>query len=352
MSVLLKGETLVLHDDSKVKAEEFLDNKIVALYFSAGWCPPCRNFTPKLKKFYDAVKAAGKNFEFGNPLIQEYLAKYEVKTIPSLKVIKPDGSVVVSDARNEIVEKGGENPVQLFEEWESFYDFLYVKATFATVSLESQLGKLRNRWTNKTASSLRLSDFRRYKSNKYILGKGAYGVVELVLATKYPYRSAKVAMKVIKMPQEGQSNNSRLSILAEISILTKIKSRYTVNMFAFDWDNSNVYIMLSYAAGGSFNDLYQYVKSTSLKKALEEGDVKDLKPHNVLVTSDGHLQLADFGMSRILKNGDEKGNIRCGTPRYTAPEAIGYDKEKRSLFSCTKRGCRSHGLVCHWNNCL
>lgn len=31
-----------------------------------------------------------------------YLAKYEVKTIPSLKVIKPDGTVVVQDARTEV----------------------------------------------------------------------------------------------------------------------------------------------------------------------------------------------------------------------------------------------------------
>lgn len=49
MSELLKGATLVLNDGSKVKAEEHLKGKVVALYFSAGWCPPCRNFTPKLK---------------------------------------------------------------------------------------------------------------------------------------------------------------------------------------------------------------------------------------------------------------------------------------------------------------
>lgn len=49
MSELLKDATLVLNDGSKVKAETHLNGKIVALYFSASWCPPCRNFTPKLK---------------------------------------------------------------------------------------------------------------------------------------------------------------------------------------------------------------------------------------------------------------------------------------------------------------
>ena len=49
MSELLKGDKLVLHNGSKVSAEKHLKNKLTALYFSAGWCPPCRQFTPKLK---------------------------------------------------------------------------------------------------------------------------------------------------------------------------------------------------------------------------------------------------------------------------------------------------------------
>ena len=57
MATLLQGQTLVLHDGSKVKAEEFLEGKMVALYFSAGWCPPCRNFTPKLKVGLDEMGA-------------------------------------------------------------------------------------------------------------------------------------------------------------------------------------------------------------------------------------------------------------------------------------------------------
>ena len=51
---LLSGVDLIRSDGSKVKANEALsDKKIVALYFSAHWCPPCRGFTPVLKKFYE-----------------------------------------------------------------------------------------------------------------------------------------------------------------------------------------------------------------------------------------------------------------------------------------------------------
>jgi len=37
--------------------------KVLGLYFSASWCPPCHAFTPKLVETYKAVKAAGKDFE-------------------------------------------------------------------------------------------------------------------------------------------------------------------------------------------------------------------------------------------------------------------------------------------------
>jgi nucleoredoxin len=36
----------------------FKDTKYVALYFSAHWCGPCRNFTPILAKMYDSLKAS------------------------------------------------------------------------------------------------------------------------------------------------------------------------------------------------------------------------------------------------------------------------------------------------------
>lgn len=49
MSQLLKGVEIVTGDGQKVTADKHLEGKIVALYFSAGWCPPCRAFTPKLK---------------------------------------------------------------------------------------------------------------------------------------------------------------------------------------------------------------------------------------------------------------------------------------------------------------
>jgi len=59
---ILKGE-LVAADGSKTSAEQ-LKGKTVAIYFSAGWCQPCKAFTPQLIQVYSKLKIAdGKDFE-------------------------------------------------------------------------------------------------------------------------------------------------------------------------------------------------------------------------------------------------------------------------------------------------
>jgi len=60
----LIGKEVLRKDGEKVKVETFCGpDKVVGLYFSAHWCPPCRGFTPQLATFYDAMKAKGKNLE-------------------------------------------------------------------------------------------------------------------------------------------------------------------------------------------------------------------------------------------------------------------------------------------------
>ncbi|CAP22346.1 Protein CBG00891 [Caenorhabditis briggsae] len=150
MSELFAGVQLFNQEGETVDGAEYLKGKVVGLYFSASWCPPCRQFTPKLKRFYEEIKKKHPEFEvvfvsrdrededlreyfnehmgawaaipFGNEKIQELLAKYEVKTIPAMRIVKPNGDVVVQDARTEIQEKGKEDPEALWEEWLAFYD--------------------------------------------------------------------------------------------------------------------------------------------------------------------------------------------------------------------------------------
>lgn len=45
------------------------------------------------------------------------------------------------------------------------------------------------------------------------------------------------------------------------------------------------------------------------------------QPENLLVDSEGHLRLTDFGFAKFLADGKRTYTL-CGTPDYIAPEVI------------------------------
>ena len=57
----LLGKTLLKGQGRMESAS--LGGHIIGIYFSAHWCGPCRQFTPRLAQFYEEVRAAGKRFE-------------------------------------------------------------------------------------------------------------------------------------------------------------------------------------------------------------------------------------------------------------------------------------------------
>jgi nucleoredoxin len=101
---------------------EFEKKKLIGLYFSAHWCPPCRKFTPNLVAYYNKNAAAHPEFEivfvsfdksaaamegymrdmqmpwpavgFDKVSGNEALKKYAGASIPCLVVVDENGKVV------------------------------------------------------------------------------------------------------------------------------------------------------------------------------------------------------------------------------------------------------------------
>ncbi|TYZ68064.1 hypothetical protein PybrP1_010285 [[Pythium] brassicae (nom. inval.)] len=59
----LFGEQLRTKSGNKPTAELLADKKVVGLYFSAHWCPPCRAFTPLLSSTYEDMVEEHPEFE-------------------------------------------------------------------------------------------------------------------------------------------------------------------------------------------------------------------------------------------------------------------------------------------------
>merc|ERR1711899_203354 len=129
---LLKGQNLVKADGSSLSADSALKGKdVILFYFSAHWCPPCRGFTPILKDFYEEVEAQGVEIIFVSSdrdseammsymkeshgdwyalehgtLKKELSEKYNVRGIPTLVVLKGDGTLISANGRGDVQSKG------------------------------------------------------------------------------------------------------------------------------------------------------------------------------------------------------------------------------------------------------
>ncbi|EER08395.1 peptide n-glycanase, putative [Perkinsus marinus ATCC 50983] len=151
MSGFLSRANLPLVTKSGQRATVPDDQTVVCLYFSAHWCPPCRQFTPMLKQFYQLARSVGMKIEVvfvssdrseaemldyfrtehGDWLALSYSDRsqaqwlgqnFGVRGIPSLKVLNYDGESCVADGRSEVMralQGGPSGMVNCLQSWKA-----------------------------------------------------------------------------------------------------------------------------------------------------------------------------------------------------------------------------------------
>jgi len=170
-----------------------------------------------------------------------------------------------------------------------------------------------------------------------VLGKGNFGKV--MMAKEYSTGEL-VALKVLKkssIEEDDGFDNLRNECAVFASIHSDEVSKFLVKCRRIITTAKNVIFVMEYVAGGdlmfhiqrmgSFDEPWAkfYAAQTLLAlESLHNRNIiyRDLKLDNILLTLDGNVKLADYGLSKVGMTEHASTRTFCGTTEFMAPEVI------------------------------
>ncbi|XP_074546972.1 calcium/calmodulin-dependent protein kinase kinase 2 isoform X1 [Halichoeres trimaculatus] len=211
------------------------------------------------------------------------------------------------------------------------------------------------------------------------IGKGSYGVVKLAYnEDDNTYYAMKVLSKKRLMRQAGfprrppprgakaapegppQPKGPLERVYQEIAILKKLDHPNVVKLVEVldDPSEDHLYMVFELVKQGAvmevptdkpfsedqsrfyFQDLLRGIEYLHYQRIIH----RDVKPSNLLVGEDGHIKIADFGVSNQFEGADALLTSTVGTPAFLAPEAL---SETRKNFSGKALDVWAMGVTLH-----
>ena len=166
-----------------------------------------------------------------------------------------------------------------------------------------------------------------------VLGRGGMGVV---------YRAEDTALGIpvaLKSITAGMTTDASFvrRFRTEARAMARVASPHIVRVMALRETEHGLFIVMEYVDGGSLHDrmadgpmpwatLWPLLRQMllGLEAAHTVGVVhRDIKPRNVLLTTDDTVKLTDFGLARLQSDGDAtRTQAVAGTLAYMSPEQV------------------------------
>ena len=168
-----------------------------------------------------------------------------------------------------------------------------------------------------------------------VLGKGNFGKVMLAetKASKQLYAIKVLKKEFIIENDEVESTKSERDVFI---IANRARHPFLLNLHACFQTETRVYFVMEYISGGDLMwhiqrgqfgtkraQFYAAEVCLALKYFHENGVVyRDLKLDNILLTLDGHIKIADYGLCKKDMYYGSNTSTFCGTPEFMAPEIL------------------------------
>ncbi|KAH3764557.1 STE/STE11/CDC15 protein kinase [Pelomyxa schiedti] len=177
------------------------------------------------------------------------------------------------------------------------------------------------KWLNTTFGTFILGD---------LIGRGAQSKVYRAMSTT----GAFVAVK--KINTVGVDNTILDAVQREVDILKMVEHPNVIKVIGLHKTPKSLCLILEYAENGSLDRLLKEFSALpeplvlafakqilSALVCLHSKHIihRDIKAGNCLVSKDGSIKLADFGISTVMQN-DNKNFSLVGSPFWMAPEVI------------------------------
>ncbi len=146
-----------------------------------------------------------------------------------------------------------------------------------------------------------------------IIGKGAFGEVRVCREIS---TGEIVAIKKMRKDDMYQKNQI-MHVRTEKEILTSARTPWVVNLRYSFQDDFFLYLVMDFLPGGDLMSLlmkkdiltenearfYTAEMILSIEAVHNLNSIhRDLKPDNILIDRDGHIELSDFGLSKLSDN--------------------------------------------------